>query len=35
MLNEILKLARTGEFAKAFDRIFETLPVFPTIYGST
>ena len=30
--HEILKLVRTGEFAKTFDRIFETLPVFPTIY---
>ena len=29
---EILKLVRTGEFAKTFDRIFETLLVFPTIY---
>lgn len=30
--HEILKLVRTGEFVKTFDRIFETLPVFPTIY---
>lgn len=30
--HEILRLVRTGEFAKTFDRIFETLPVFPTIY---
>lgn len=30
--HEILRLVRTGEFAKTFDRIFETLPVFPAIY---
>lgn len=30
--HEILKLARTGEFAKTFDRIFETLPAFPVLY---
>lgn len=30
--HETLRLARTGKFAKTFDRIFETLPVFPTIY---
>jgi len=30
--HEILELARTGEFVKTFDRIFETLPVFPAIY---
>ena len=30
--HKILKLVRTGEFVKTFDRIFETLPVFPTIY---
>ena len=30
--HEILKLVRTGEFAKTFDRIFETFPVFPAIY---
>lgn len=30
--HEILKLVRTGEFAKTFDRIFETLPAFPVLY---
>lgn len=30
--HEILKLVRTGEFVKTFDRIFETLPAFPAIY---
>lgn len=30
--HEILELARTGEFVKTFDRIFETLPVFPVLY---
>ena len=30
--HEILKLARTGEFAKTFDRIFEILPAFPVLY---
>lgn len=30
--HEILKLVRTGEFAKMFDRIFETLPAFPVLY---
>lgn len=30
--HEILRLVRTGEFAKTFDRIFETLPAFPVLY---
>ena len=30
--HEILELARTGEFVKTFDRIFETLPAFPVLY---
>ena len=30
--HEILKLVRTGEFVKTFDRIFETLPAFPVLY---
>ena len=30
--HEILELVRTGEFAKTFDRIFETLPAFPVLY---
>lgn len=30
--HKILKLVRTGEFAKTFDRIFETLPAFPALY---
>lgn len=30
--NEILKLVRTGDFVKTFDRIFETLPAFPVSY---
>lgn len=30
--HEILRLVRTGEFAKTFDKIFETLPAFPAIY---
>ena len=30
--HEILKLARTGKFAKTFDRIFEILPAFPVLY---
>ena len=30
--HEILKLVRTGDFVKTFDRIFETLPAFPVSY---
>ena len=30
--HEILRFVRTGEFAKTFDRIFETLPAFPVLY---
>ena len=30
--HEILKLARTGDFVKTFDRIFETLPAFHVSY---
>lgn len=30
--HEILKLVRTGDFVKTFDRIFETLPAFPLSY---
>lgn len=30
--HKILKLVRTGEFVKIFERIFETLPAFSTIY---